>query len=71
VATVLALPHEPEVLILDEPAASLDPAAWRQLLRIVLELASGGDRTILFATHIISDLKRVADRIAILRNGQV
>jgi ABC-2 type transport system ATP-binding protein len=70
-AIVLALAHEPEVLILDEPAASLDPAARRQLLQIVLELASGGDRTILFATHIISDLERVADRLAILRNGQI
>jgi ABC-2 type transport system ATP-binding protein len=70
-AIVLALAHEPEVLILDEPAASLDPAARRQLLQLVLELASGGDRTILFATHIISDLERVADRLAILRNGQI
>ena len=70
-AIVLALAHEPEVLLLDEPAASLDPAARRQLLQIVLELASGSDRTILFATHIISDLERVADRIAILRNGKL
>ena len=70
-AILLALAHEPEVLMLDEPAASLDPAARRQLLHIVLELASGGERTVLFATHIISDLERVADRIAILRNGQI
>ena len=70
-AIVLALAHEPEVLLLDEPAASLDPAARRQLLQIVLELASGSNRTILFATHIISDLERVADRIAILRHGTI
>lgn len=67
----LALAHEPEVLLLDEPAASLDPAARRHLLHVVLELVSRGDRTVLFATHIISDLERVADRIAILRHGKI
>ena len=70
-AIVLALGHEPELLVLDEPAASLDPAARRQFLQAVLELAAEGDRTILFSTHITSDLERVADRVAILRQGQI
>ena len=70
-AIILALGHEPELLILDEPAASLDPAARRKFLQTVLQLAADGNRTILFSTHITSDLERVADRIAILRAGQI
>lgn len=70
-AIVLALGHEPEFLVLDEPVASLDPTARREFLKVVLEMASGGNRTILFSTHITSDLERVADRVAILREGQI
>ena len=64
VAIVLALGHEPELLILDEPAASLDPLARRQFLQMIIDLAEPGRRTVLFSTHITSDLERVADRVA-------
>jgi ABC-2 type transport system ATP-binding protein len=70
-AIVLALGHEPELLVLDEPAASLDPGARRDFLRTILDIAVEGRRTILFSTHITSDLGRVADRVAILREGKV
>jgi ABC-2 type transport system ATP-binding protein len=71
-AIVLALAHEPELLILDEPASALDPAARRQFLSTLLELASTDrPRTILFSTHITSDLERVADRVAIMRQGRI
>lgn len=70
-AIVLALGHQPELLILDEPAASLDPTARRQFLQTVLEVAGGGERTVLFSTHITSDLERVADRVALLRGGLI
>ena len=70
-AIVLALGHEPELLVLDEPAASLDPAARREFLRTILDIAVDGRRTILFSTHITSDLERVADRVAILREGKI
>ncbi|MEA2708660.1 MAG: type transport system ATP-binding protein [Phycisphaerales bacterium] len=70
-AIVLALGHEPELLLLDEPAASLDPGARREFLRTILEIAVDGRRTILFSTHITSDLERVADRVAILREGRI
>jgi len=70
-AIVLALGHEPELLVLDEPAASLDPGARRDFLRTLLEIAVDGKRTILFSTHITSDLERVADRVAILRAGKI
>jgi ABC-2 type transport system ATP-binding protein len=65
-----ALVNEPQLLVLDEPAASLDPAARRDFLRTLLDIANDGRRTILFSTHITSDLERVADRVAILRDGK-
>jgi len=68
---VMALGHEPDLLILDEPVASLDPSARREFLKVVLEIAAGGNRTVLFSTHITSDLERVADRVAILQNGKI
>ncbi len=64
---VLALGHEPDLLILDEPVASLDPNARREFLRTLLEIVDQSRRTILFSTHITSDLERVA----ILREGKI
>jgi len=71
VAIVLALGHEPELLLLDEPAASLDPLARRQFLQMIIDLAEPGRRTVLFSTHITADLERVADRVAILKSGRI
>jgi ABC-2 type transport system ATP-binding protein len=70
-ALVLALGHEPELLVLDEPVAALDPSARREFLKVVLEIAAGGNRTVIFSTHITSDLERVADRVAILQRGHI
>jgi len=70
-AIILALAHEPDLLILDEPAASLDPSARREFLKTVLTIAAEGKRTVIFSTHITSDLERVADRVAILRHGKI
>lgn len=63
--------HHPELLILDEPAASLDPKGRRSLLRSLMEQTNGKDNTVLFSTHITSDLERVASHVAILREGVV
>lgn len=68
---VLALGHHPELLILDEPAASLDPMGRRQLLSSVLEQVGDSDQTVLFSTHITSDLERVASHVAILKDGKL
>jgi ABC-2 type transport system ATP-binding protein len=63
-----ALGHEPELLILDEPVASLDPVARRKFLQELIDIVSDGSRTILFSTHIVSDLERIASRVWILKD---
>ena len=68
---LLALGHEPELLLLDEPVAALDPVSRRQFLQELLAIAGSPGRTVLFSTHIVSDLERVADRIWIVRDGTV
>jgi ABC-2 type transport system ATP-binding protein len=71
VGIVLALGHRPEFLVLDEPVASLDPSARRQFLRTLLETLENERQTILFSTHITSDLERVAQRVVILSDGVI
>jgi ABC-2 type transport system ATP-binding protein len=70
-AILTAISHEPDVLIFDEPAASLDPMARRKFLQLIIELAEPEKRTVLFSTHITSDLERVADRVAVLKDGRI
>lgn len=70
-STLAALGHEPELLVLDEPVASLDPLSRRRLLQEMIEITADRTRTVLFSTHIISDLERVADQIWILRDGAI
>lgn len=70
-ALVLALGHRPELLILDEPVASLDPVARRWFLESILEMASDDRHTVLFSTHITSDLERVASHVALMKEGVI
>jgi ABC-2 type transport system ATP-binding protein len=62
----ITLAPEPELLILDDPAIGLDPVARRSLLESMIYVTRGGDRTIFFSSHLLDDVERVADRIAIL-----
>ncbi len=74
-AILLALGHEPDLLVLDEPAAALDPIARRDFLAALLNLGQNAPiptpRTILFSTHITADLERVASHVAILKDGDI
>lgn len=66
---VLALVHDPSFLILDEPMSGLDPIGRAQIGELVAELKGQG-KTILFCSHILEDVDRLADRILILHKGE-
>ena len=67
---VLALAHDPKVLILDEPTASLDPLVQDRLKDRLCELARGGV-TVFFSSHSLSEVQHVCDRVAMLREGRL
>jgi ABC-2 type transport system ATP-binding protein len=64
-----ALVGEPELLILDEPTSALDPAGRAEMLRMVA--AMRGHRTVIFSSHILADVQRIADQVGILRDGRL
>jgi ABC-2 type transport system ATP-binding protein len=70
-SVVLALAHHPELLILDEPVASLDPIARRDFLRQLLDIADMAGRCVIFSSHIVSDLERAANKLWILKEGRL
>ncbi|MDF2651385.1 MAG: transporter family protein [Paenibacillus sp.] len=67
----LALSHGAKLLLLDEPTSGLDPVARDDLLDIFQEIIAGGEVSILFSTHITSDLERCADYITYIANGRM
>ena len=70
ISLLLALGHRPELLVLDEPVASLDPIARRDFLRQLLTSDHDG-RTVLFSSHIVSDLERAANKAWIVKDGRL
>lgn len=70
-AIVRALAHEPELLVLDEPVSGLDPAGRRDFLRELVEQVLDRGTTVVFSTHILSDLERVAFNVAFLARGRI
>lgn len=71
VGILLAIGHRPDLLVLDEPVASLDPVARQDFLRKLLMLNDELGQTILFSSHITTDIERIAADIAILHNGGI
>ena len=65
----LALAKQPELLVLDEPVASLDPLARREFLNAVLEAVAEGGVTVILSSHIVSELERVCDYLVTLADG--
>ncbi len=70
-AILLAIGHEPDLLLLDEPAAALDPLARKQFLDLLLDIIQDPGRTILISSHILSDVEKVIDHIIVLDQGEV
>ncbi|MBC8059781.1 MAG: ABC transporter ATP-binding protein [Clostridiaceae bacterium] len=68
---VMALCHNPELIILDEPTVGLDPIARADIIDLLLELMQKEERSILFSTHITSDLEKIADYITMIDNGKI
>jgi ABC-2 type transport system ATP-binding protein len=65
-----AMLHDPDLLILDEPTASLDPVGRKEFRDILLELKRRG-KTVFISSHILSEVETICDRVAILQNGEL
>ena len=71
VALTLALAKRPELLVLDEPVAALDPLARREFLQSLMEAVADGGLTVVLSSHIVAELERVCDHLVILAAGGV
>ena len=71
VALLCAVCHRPELLILDEPAAGLDPAARREFLEVAIQFLNRAGTTILFSSHYMGDIERIGSRVVMLDEGKV
>jgi ABC-2 type transport system ATP-binding protein len=71
VALICALCHRPELLILDEPAGGLDPAARREVLETSIQLLNREGTAILFSSHHMTDVERLGGRVVVLDEGRV
>ena len=70
VGIVLAFMHEPSLIILDEPTSGLDPIIQQEFFKLVLEEKNNG-KTILYSTHILSEISKICDRVGIIKNGKL
>jgi ABC-2 type transport system ATP-binding protein len=71
VALICAVAHRPELMILDEPAGGLDPAARREFLETSIQLLNVAGSTILFSSHHMPDVERMAGRVVLLHEGRI
>lgn len=68
---LVALAHRPELLILDEPSSGLDPVVRRDILGAIIRTIADEGRTVLFSSHLLDEVERVADRVAIIHHGRI
>jgi len=68
---LLAIGFEPELLILDEPAAALDPVARARFLDLLLQIIQAENHTIIISSHILSDVEKVIDHAVIMKEGRI
>ncbi len=71
VGLLIALAHRPDLLILDEPSSGLDPVVRRDILSAIIRTVAEEGRTVLFSSHLLDEVERVADWVAIIHDGRV
>jgi ABC-2 type transport system ATP-binding protein len=70
-AIATALSHDAELLIMDEPTSGLDPISRQEIINILQEYIEDGNKSIIFSTHIISDIEKMADYITFIDRGKI
>ena len=68
---LIALAHRPELLVLDEPSSGLDPIVRRDILGAVMRTIAGEGRTVLFSSHLLEEVERVADHVTMISHGTI
>ena len=71
IGLLLALAHRPPLLVLDEPSSGLDPVVRRDILGAIIRTVADEGRTVLFSSHLLDEVQRVSDHVAMLHRGQV
>ena len=70
IGLIIALQHRPDLLLLDEPTSGLDPLIQQEFYGLIREAKSEG-RTVFLSSHVLSEVEKTADRVAIIRDGQL
>jgi len=68
---LIALAHRPELLVLDEPSSGLDPIVRRDILEAIIRTIADEGRTVLFSSHLLEEVERVADHVTMISNGRI
>jgi len=68
---IMALAHSPRLLMLDEPTSGMDPVVRAEVLDVLFEFQETGDHSVLYSTHILSEISRLVDELAFIDNGQI
>ena len=68
---IIALAYRPELLLLDEPSSGLDPIVRRDILGAIIRTIADEGRTVLFSSHLLAEVERVSDQVAMIRSGQI
>jgi ABC-2 type transport system ATP-binding protein len=68
---LIALAYRPELLVLDEPSSGLDPLVRRDIMEAIIRAIAEDGRTVLFSSHLLHEVERVADRVAMIHRGRV
>lgn len=71
VGLLLAVAHRPDLLVLDEPSSGLDPLVRRDILAAIVRTVADEGRTVLFSSHLLDEVQRVSDRVAMLSSGRL